>query len=79
MVTAIAVLALVALLAVVVAMSIRNSSERATGSRLDRAAADIWFYRTWRRVDGALVRGQIKREGLRLRRELRQTMDRTEE
>ena len=40
-----------------------------------RAEAGIWFHKTRRRVDGAILRSQIKREGLRLRRELRHDMD----
>ena len=44
-----------------------------------RAEAEIWLHRTWRRVDGAIIRGQVKRDGLRLRRELRDEMGRVSE
>jgi hypothetical protein len=39
-----------------------------------RAEAEIWFHKTWRRVEGAVIRGQVKRDGLRVRRELRDEM-----
>jgi len=78
MVIIVAVFASIAV-AVVVTCSIRSSSKRLTEARPERAAADLWLHRSWRRVDGALIRGQIKRDALRLRREVREAMDRTEE